>query len=101
MKTNLVEMMERVLNNNTQTKETCHSKTDSESFADSQLLNGIQAEMSAKLAAHRHKGRHGWWDENVCKIEDLYSYRDQAIKDKDHISVLIYTSMIAAREAYA
>ncbi|WP_347361785.1 hypothetical protein [Vibrio vulnificus] len=71
-----------------------------EEFADAQLLIGAQAQMAEKLNQYRQKGRYGWWNEEVCSIDELYSYRQNALDDNDHISVLTFTSMIAAREAH-
>ncbi|WP_340296284.1 hypothetical protein [Vibrio parahaemolyticus] len=71
-----------------------------EEFADAQLLIGAQAHMGDKLVLHRLKGRYGWWNEEVCTIDELYAYRQKALDDNDHTSVLIFTSMIAAREAH-
>ncbi|MBY7719665.1 hypothetical protein [Vibrio parahaemolyticus] len=71
-----------------------------EEFADAQLLIGAQAQMAEKLNQYRQKGRYGWWREEVCTIDELYSYRKKALDDNDHTSVLIFTSMIAAREAH-
>ncbi|EHA1127126.1 hypothetical protein FG475_18795 [Vibrio navarrensis] len=70
-----------------------------EEFADKQLLIATQSEMAKKLGEHREKGRHGWWNKDVCSIEDLYSYRRKALSENDHVSVINYTSMIAARES--
>lgn len=70
-----------------------------EEFADEQLLIGIRAEMKEKLRHHREKGRHGWWDNKVCSIKDLYEMREKALADNDHISVMNFTAMIAARES--
>ncbi|EMW3082608.1 hypothetical protein AAEX90_001857 [Vibrio cholerae] len=71
-----------------------------EEFADKQLLIATQSEMAKKLGEHREKGRHGWWNKDVCSIEELYSYRQKALDESDHVSVLNFTAMIAAREAY-
>ncbi|MFO4754346.1 hypothetical protein V5H08_11840 [Vibrio cholerae] len=70
-----------------------------EEFADKQLLIATQSEMAKKLGEHREKGRHGWWNKDVCSIEDLYSYRRKALNENDHVSVINYTAMIAARES--
>ncbi|WP_425636157.1 hypothetical protein [Vibrio owensii] len=72
---------------------------DSEQFADNQLLIATRASMSERLGKAAEKGRHGWWDKNVCTIEELYSMRDKALADKDHVSVLNFTAMIAMRES--
>ncbi|HCJ7273414.1 TPA: hypothetical protein NVH30_003052 [Vibrio cholerae] len=71
-----------------------------EEFADKQLLIATQAEMQKKLREHREKGRQGWWNKDVCTIEQLYSYRQKALDENDHVSVLNFTAMIAAREAH-
>ena len=71
-----------------------------EEFADAQLVIGAQAQMAEKLNQYRQKGRYGWWNEEVCTIEQLHSYRQKALDENDHTSVLIFTSMIAAREAH-
>ncbi|HGE6051126.1 TPA: hypothetical protein ACGG7T_001730 [Vibrio cholerae] len=71
-----------------------------EEFADKQLLIATQSEMAKKLGEHREKGRHGWWNKDVCSIEELYSYRQKALDENDHVSVLNFTAMIAARDAY-
>lgn len=70
-----------------------------EEFADKQLLIATQAEMAKKLRVHREKGRHGWWNKDACSIEELYSYRQKALNENDHVSVLNFTAMIAARES--
>ncbi|HGE6114242.1 TPA: hypothetical protein ACGG8C_002017 [Vibrio cholerae] len=70
-----------------------------EEFADKQLLIATQSEMAKKLGEHREKGRHGWWNKDVCSIEDLYLYRRKALNENDHVSVINYTAMIAARES--
>ncbi len=70
-----------------------------ELFADNQLLIATRASMSERLGEAAEKGRHGWWDKNVCTIEELYSMRDKALADKDHVSVLNFTAMIAMRES--
>ncbi|KIF51018.1 hypothetical protein [Vibrio owensii] len=71
-----------------------------EEFADAKLVIGAQAQMAEKLNQYRQKGRYGWWNEEVCTIDELYSYRQKALDDNDHTSVLTFTSMIAAREAH-
>ncbi len=71
-----------------------------EEFADAQLLIATHAHMANKLCVNRMKGRYGWWNSEVCTVDELYSYRQRALDDKDHISVLIFTSMIAARESH-
>ena len=70
-----------------------------EEFADKQLLIATQSEMERKLGEHRKKGRHGWWSKDVCSIEELYSLRQKALNENDHVSVLNFTAMIAARES--
>lgn len=37
--------------------------------------------------------------ETYLPLDELYSYRQKALDDNDHTSVLTFTSMIAAREA--
>ncbi|GHW54562.1 hypothetical protein [Vibrio cholerae] len=71
-----------------------------EEFAEQELLLATKSEMARKLREHREKGRHGWWNKDVCSIEQLYSYRKKALDENDHVSVLNFTAMIAAREAY-
>ncbi|EPT9728176.1 hypothetical protein ACVTT1_001260 [Vibrio cholerae] len=71
-----------------------------EEFAEQELLLATKSEMARKLREHREKGRHGWWNKDVCSIEQLYSYRQKALDKNDHVSVLNFTAMIAAREAY-
>lgn len=70
-----------------------------EEMADGQLLIATQAEMSKKLRNARDSGRYGWWDPKVCSIGDLYKMRERALADNDHVSVLNFTAMIAARES--
>lgn len=70
-----------------------------ESYADKQLTEAANFSMVQKLHIARNHGRHGWWDSQVCSIEYLYQLRDRAINDKDHISVLNFTAMIAMRES--
>lgn len=67
--------------------------------ADQQLLIAVQCEMSKKLRINAALGRHGWWNPNVCSVEDLYAMRDKALADNDHVSVLNFTAMIAMRES--
>nr|AAL87214.1 PH108-56(+3) [Vibrio phage 1] len=55
--------------------------------------------MLQRLQEARDAGRFGWWDKSVCSIEDLYKMRHKALKDKDHVSVINFTAMIAARES--
>lgn len=75
------------------------SNEDGEEFADEQLLIATRASMSERLDEAAEKGRHGWWDKDVYTIEELYSMRDKALTDKDHVSVLNFTAMIAMRES--
>ena len=71
-----------------------------EEFADGQLVIGAQAEMVQKLNKYREKGLKGWWNPSTCTIDELYANRQKALDDNDHASVLIFTSMIASREAH-
>lgn len=67
--------------------------------ADTALIDAIKCEMTEKLADARQNGRAGWWNDDVCDIEYLYQLREKSISDGDHISVINYTAMIAARES--
>lgn len=71
----------------------------SERDADQQLLIAAKCAMAEKLGAYREKGFGGWWSKDVCSIDYLYSLREKALKDNDHISVLNFTAMIAMRES--
>ena len=79
--------------------EELRNEVAGEQFADQQLSIATGAEMSKKLKSSRMKGRHGWWDENVCTIDQLYAMRSMALLDNDHVSVINFTAMIAARES--
>ncbi|QCG76732.1 hypothetical protein [Vibrio phage D4] len=72
---------------------------EAEAFADEQLVIATRCAMMKRLKEGREQGRFGWWDNNVCTLNDLYQLRHKALKDKDHISVLNFTAMIAARES--
>ncbi len=79
--------------------EECESN-ELNAFSDSQLVIAATAEMSRKLRVNRvFKDRNGWFDANVCSLHDLYSMREKALSDNDHVSVLNFTAMIAMREA--
>lgn len=67
--------------------------------ADQQLLIAAKCSMSEKLGIYREKGFGGWWDKSTCSIKYLYSLRDKALKDNDHVSVMNYSAMIAMRES--
>lgn len=72
---------------------------DGEIFADKQLLIAANSAMASKLSEAREKGRKGWWNNDVCTISELYTMRNQALSNKDHVSVLNFTAMIAMRES--
>lgn len=72
---------------------------DGNNFADKQLLVAAQCSMALKLHKASEKGRHGWWDNSVCTVEELYSMRETALEDNDHVGVLNFTAMIAMRES--
>lgn len=57
-----------------------------------------QAHMDDKLVYHRIKGSYGWWNDEICPIDELYAYRQKALEDNDHMSVMIFTCIVAARE---
>lgn len=68
--------------------------------ADQMLVLATQETMQTRLGQARNRqGRHGWWNAEVCSVEDLYKMRDKAIADKDHSSTLNFTAMIAMRES--
>ncbi|CAL9958322.1 hypothetical protein VPHD85_0035 [Vibrio phage D85] len=72
---------------------------DGNTFADNQLLLASKSAMALKLHEASLNGRHGWWDKDVCSIDDLLTMRDKALKENDHVSVLNFTAMIAMRES--
>lgn len=73
--------------------------SDGEKFADKQLLIATNFSMQKKLEKGSNRGLFGWWNEKLCDISSLYEARDKAIAEKDHVSVINYTAMIAMREA--
>lgn len=72
-----------------------------EEDADKQLVIAASNSMTKKLNQARGDGRHGWWDADVCSIDDLYALREQALAEDDHISTLNFTAMIAMRQSVA
>lgn len=98
MKNHFAEIMKLVKRSDYRSSSAI-TQTKHEEFADAQLVIGAHAQMVEKLNQYRQKGRYGWWNEEVCTIDELYSYRQKALDDNDHTSVLTFTSMIAAREA--
>lgn len=69
-----------------------------EERADKSLLMQTLQSMEDKLTDGRNKGRYGWWNDQVCTVDDLYVLREKALRDNDHVSVINFTAMIAARE---
>ena len=47
------------------------SYADDNTAIDSAAIGMFTADMSARLAAKRAEGRHGWWDPNTCSVETL------------------------------
>lgn len=79
--------------------EECGSKFFGEEDADQQLVIATSTSMARKLSESRVKGRHGWWNDKICTIEELHDMRDKALSENDHVSVLNFTAMIAMRES--
>lgn len=80
------------------TKRT-HSSRAKEIYADATLIDAVYNEMGVRLTEARNKGRYGWWDSEVCSVEELRIMRDYALREDDHVSVLNFTAMIALRES--
>lgn len=76
-----------------------NENSEIEDVADRQLLLAANSAMALKLYNGKRLGRYGWWNSNVCSIDDLRKMRDKAIDDNDHSSVLNFTAMIAMRES--
>lgn len=61
---------------------------------DKELVNYIANMMTQRLAEQRAKGRHGWWDKNICSDEDLMRGMDNSTGRE---SLLIYQAMMIYR----
>lgn len=72
-----------------------------ESESESMLCYATCDAMKRKLAENHKRGRSGWWDKGRFTIGRLYELRQNALDDDDHISVMNYTAMIAARGSHA
>lgn len=75
---------------------TKHSK--SKRIADDVLCEWAAKLMKEKLNDSREKGRHGWYDNDVCTIDDLRVMLTQAIDKGDMTDVMNFAAMIKARE---
>jgi len=69
------------------------------SLADSELVRMMAAEATYKLDDATKKGRHGWWDNQVCTVTDLKASLANALIDGKMIDVINYAAMIHARIA--
>lgn len=54
---------------------------------------------TVKLEEARANGRGGWWNEEECTLEYLKYLRFKSILEKDHLSTVNFTMMIALRES--
>jgi len=68
-------------------------------FADSKLVAFAKDAMLEKLTKAREKGRHGWWDPEVCTVEDLkVALFDQFYGEFDMVDIMNFAAMIYVRE---
>ncbi|WP_155006939.1 hypothetical protein [Vibrio parahaemolyticus] len=69
-------------------------------FADNQLALTISKLMELRLTDARSKGRHGWWNQDVCSHYDLVQMLNRSLIENDYVSTINFSSMVAVREAY-
>lgn len=72
--------------------------SNSEQLIDSRLCEWSAILMGEKLDLSRSKGRHGWYDNEVCTIEDLRGMLSQAVDSGDMVDVMNFAAMIKIRE---
>ncbi len=73
-----------------------HAK--SEQLIDARLCEWSMVLMNEKLDEARSKGRHGWYDNEVCTIKDLKEMLSQAVDKGDMTDVMNFAAMINIRE---
>lgn len=70
-----------------------------EKLMDDTLASFASLWISSSLRNNRLKGRHGWWDAEVCTLGELYSMLQENVDDKNLESVINIAAMIKARES--
>ena len=68
-----------------------------EEKANQELISYTAKAMRLRLNQASLKGRAGWWQQSECSIEHLENLLDNAVSDKDMVSVINYAAMIHAR----
>lgn len=69
-----------------------------ENYADYRLVQFATQAMEEKLKISRDKGRHGWWDESVCSIQDLQNLLEEHVTKGDMVDVMNIAAMIYVRQ---
>ncbi len=70
----------------------------SDHFADDRLCVWSSTLMREKLSESRSKGRHGWYDDKVCSLDDLKGMLTKAVDKGDMVDVMNFAAMIKIRE---
>lgn len=76
----------------------CAPQKNTEVIADTMLTRFTSQAMEEKLAESRAKGKHGWWDKDVCSIEYLYSIFNRALTRNNLLGIINTAAMIYVRE---
>lgn len=66
---------------------------------DTTMVECLGDMMITKLDVSRDKGRHGWWNSNVCTVDQLRDELEYALRRGDMISVANFAGMIYMRES--
>ena len=74
-------------------------KTHTNVIKDEQLAEWVRDAISWKLLMGRTKGRHGWWDQDVCSIDALAAEARQLMNQGRHqyLDAAILMLMVAYR----
>ena len=69
-----------------------------EQSADERLVGYAAMAMKKKLEIARAKGRGGWWDSEICSIDQLRGLLREHLEKGDMVDVMNFAAMIYARE---
>ncbi|QNJ59158.1 hypothetical protein [Vibrio phage vB_ValS_PJ32] len=66
-------------------------------LADELLASSMHTKIKARLEAKRNEGRYGWFDPDVCSLDELKAMLQNAIDNDEYLDAAIFSSFIALR----
>lgn len=75
--------------------------TATEQFVDAHLVTLTAAEFTRKLAEARLKGRHGWWNDQLCSEQTLHDMLLEHVgkgNEDSYLDIAILAMMIHYRQ---